>query len=73
MCINVGFKNSVKLMYKIYFGFTDIKVTLLYEKYINIDISTFVVLYFDAMSVGCHENFSFFLAFMVKYIYNIYV
>ena len=57
MCINVGFKNSVKLMYKIYFEFTDIKVTLLYEKYINIDISTFVVLYFDAMSVGGHENF----------------
>lgn len=57
MCINVGFKNSVKLMYKIYFGFTDIKVTLLYEKYINVDISMFILLYFRVMSVGGHENF----------------
>ena len=57
MCINVVFKNSVKLMYKIYFGFTDIKVTLLYEKYINVDISMFILLYFRVMSVGGHENF----------------
>lgn len=57
MCINVVFKNSVKLMYKIYFGFTDIKVTLLYEKCINVSISTFMVLYFGTMSVGGHENF----------------
>lgn len=32
MCINMGFKYSVELIYKVYFGFVDIKVILLYEK-----------------------------------------
>ena len=57
MCINMSFKYSVELIYKIYFESIDIKVTLLYEKYINVDISMFILLYFRVMSVGGHENF----------------
>ena len=57
VCINMDFKYSIELIYKIYFKSIPTKVTLLYERYINVDISMFVVLYFCAMSVGGHENF----------------